>query len=293
MNAFKYSINTNGLRKKYSPAQIVAMAKKLKVDGIEWGLPPLAEAGAAIREMDALTRDAGLEVAGYINGGKLWKKDEMRRWANVVSSVGGKSLRVAHPWIAWNFEESLHQKASYHDIFKLARDAMPAVVALSKASGVRFLVEMHSGALTASALAAANLFQGLDPRRVGVIYDPANTLLEGSMRPRSEVEVLGKYLAYVHAKNLIFLFDGKFKREPVPRASWSHKLTHLPYGMVDYVEIFFALHAAGFRGYISSEEYFQDGDDQFEQLRDGIAFLKECAARAPARPEPPYTTFND
>lgn len=292
MSPFKYAVNTNGLRNKYNPSQTVAMARKLGIEGIEWGLPKYDEAGPAIREMARLTTDAGLEVAGYINGPKLWKKDDMRRYADLLSPVGGKSLRVAHPWIAWDYRESLHVKENWHEIFKLARDAMPDVVELSKQSGIRFVLELHSGALTASALAAVRLFEGVDPRHVGVIYDPANTILEGNLRPRSEVEVLGRYLAYVHAKNLMLTFTGKFHEAPIRRARWEYRLAHLPYGLVDYLEVCFALKVGGFSGWISSEEYFMEGDDQFEQLRDGIAFLKECERHAPDRPAEPFLTFN-
>ncbi len=293
MSKFLYSVNTNGLRNNYSNAEIVAMCKKLKVQGIEWGLPPLEKARRAINDMCQRTRDAGLKVAGYINGGKLWKQDELKRWVEIVASVDGPSLRVAHPWVAFSYEESLHQRVSFNDIFKMARDAMPAVVELSKTSGVRLLLEMHSGSLVASPLAAVMLFDGVDPKYVGAIYDPANTVIEGNLRPRSEVEVLGDYMGYVHAKNIAFALDGRFKEEPVTRANWKYMKTHLPYGMVDWVEIFFALKVGGFKGWISSEEYFADGTDQYEQLKNGIAFLKECAKVAPARPRKPYTKFND
>lgn len=293
MSKFKYSVNTNGLRKKYSSQEIVKMIRRLGADGIEWGLPKLEEAPAAIKEMAHLTKEEGLEVVGYINGGKLWKKEEMKCWAEVVAAVGGKSLRVAHPWIAWDYQESLHQRSSYQEIFKLAHDAMPDVVKLSQQTGVRFLLELHAGALTASALAAANLLGGSDPKCVGVIYDPANTVIEGNLRPRNEVEILGPYLGYVHAKNVMYSVEGRLLETPVPRAKWSHKLTHLHCGMLDWVEVMFALKAGGFNGYVSSEEYFQEGDDQEVQLKQGIAFLKACEQAAPAKPEPPFTTFND
>jgi len=293
MPGFKYSVNTNGLSRKYSRPEIVKMLQRLGADGIEWGLPKLDEAAAAIKEMAHLAKEEGLEVAGYINGGKLWKRDEMRRWAEVVASGGGKSLRVSHPWIAWDYRESLHQRSSYQEIFQLAHDAIPECVELSRKTGVRFLVEMHSGALTASALAAANLLHGVDPQCFGVIYDPANSLLEGNMRPRNEVEVLGPYLGYVHAKNVMMCFDGRMLDGPVSRAKWTYRLTDLDCGMLDWVEVMFALKAGGYQGFVSSEEYFQEGDNQEEQIRRGVAFLKACEQAAPAKPEPPFSAFND
>ncbi|MDD2710996.1 MAG: TIM barrel protein [Verrucomicrobiae bacterium] len=217
----------------------------------------------------------------------------MRRYADMVSSAGGKALRVTHPWVAWNYNESLHLKETWREIFELARGALPDVVELSKQSGIRFLLELHAGGLTASSLSAARLLEGVDPRHMGVIYDPANTVLEGNMRPRCEVETLGAHLAYVHAKNLIHVLSGKFHDQPVRRLQWEFKHVHLPCGLVDYLEVFFALKASGFNGWISSEEYFMEGNDQYEQLQDGIRFLKECERHAPERPQEPYTTFNE
>ncbi|MCK5843700.1 MAG: sugar phosphate isomerase/epimerase [Victivallales bacterium] len=288
----KYAVNTNGLKKRYTTKEIVDMAVDLNLDGIEWGLSGLVGLADEIKEMATLTVDAGLEVVGYINGGKLWKSDELRQWGEVVASVGGKSLRVSHPWIAYNLDESLHQKDSFNDIFSRCVDSMPALVEVSESTGVRFVVETHGGALAASPLLVRQLFNGVDPKYVGAIYDPANTLLEGGLRPRSEVEVLGDLLAYVHAKNTVYFMDDDKLANPA-RAAWKHKTVAPDVGIIDWVEIFFALNCGNFEGYISMEEFFTDGDDQFERLGEAMTFLKECDKNAPSRPEPPFTTFND
>ena len=289
----KYAVNTNGLKKDYTISEIVKMAVKLGLDGIEWGLSGLENGKTEIAEMASRTADAGLEVVGYINGGKMFKADAMQQWAEIVHSVNGKSLRVAHPWIAYNYEESLYQEKSFNDIFQMARDAMPDVVALSKATGIRFVVETHGGALVASTLAAAKLFEGFDPAYVGVIYDPANTKLEGGLRPRSEVEVMGDYLAYVHVKNTMYYNTGDLNRHPVPRAAWITKSIAPDCGILDWLEVCFALNIGNFNGYLSMEEFFMDGDKQYEQLRDALIFIRECETHAPAQTLEPYTIFND
>lgn len=35
--------------------------------------------------------------------------------------MGGGTLRGAHPWIAWDYNESVHQGRCYQEIFKLAK----------------------------------------------------------------------------------------------------------------------------------------------------------------------------
>jgi hypothetical protein len=69
--------------------------------------------------MHKLTADAGLEVLGYLNAGQMWKEDLMRRWSEAIAGCGGHTLRVAHPWFAWDYSESLHQAENYLDLVKL------------------------------------------------------------------------------------------------------------------------------------------------------------------------------
>ena len=289
----RYSLNTNAFTHTHSISEIIAIAKDAGLEGIEWGLPSLEKSGADIIEMRKQTEDAGLEVVAYINGGKLWKHDDMQAWADVVASVEGSILRVAHPWIAYNYEEASHLKESWHDIFALARDGMPKLVELSEASGIRFVCETHGGALTSSALSAIKLFEGFSAKNVGIIYDPANTILEGSIRPRSEVEVLGDYLAYVHAKNAIYYFDGTWLEKPIRRMHWKYAITSPDSGILDYLELFFALKKSGYNGWISSEEYFRDSPDPGLALRTSIAFMKECETQAFSEPQEPFIRFND
>ncbi|MHC4872466.1 MAG: sugar phosphate isomerase/epimerase family protein [Planctomycetota bacterium] len=288
----KYSINTNFLKTKLSIAEIVDLAVKLKVDGIEWGLPKFEDAVTDIKEMHERTSDAGLEVVGFLNGGKLWKKDEVEKWSELVASVNGKNLRVAHPWIAYNFDESLHQEHSFNKIFDNAKAAVPHLEELSRKYGIRFVVETHGGALVASTLAGAQLFEGADPECVGVIYDPANTFLEGGVRPRSEVEILGKYMAYVHAKNAIYYHKGQLDSDGVERADWKHKIVTPAEGIVDWIEVFYALKLYNYNGYISMEEFFGKGENDYEDIKAGLEFLKECEEHAPAEAQEPFTNFN-
>ncbi|MDO9543490.1 MAG: sugar phosphate isomerase/epimerase family protein [Kiritimatiellia bacterium] len=291
MKSFKYSINTNALKKEMEPKETVALAVECKLDGIEWGIRSMANAANEMKEMAQRTKDAGLEIVSWLIGGKPWKKDDLKKRVELVASVGGKSMRVDHPWVAWNLEESLHQEKSFNEIFKLAKDAMPFLIDMSRQSGIRFLFETHSGALLASSLAVKMLFEGVSPEHVGVIYDPANTTVEGNLRPRSEVEVLGKYIAYVHAKSIAFFFDGTVSREPLKRITWSYKTVSPDAGALDWVEVFFALKNGGFTGFISSEEYFSPKN--LNAIKEGVAFLKECEKLSPEKPCQPFTKFNE
>jgi len=289
---FKYAVNTNSL-KNISEKEIVQLSKKSGADGIEWGLKGLPDAAKMAAEMKKMTNDAGLEVLGYLNAGKLWKTDEMRQWSEAVSRAGGKMLRVAHPWFGYNFDETLHQRDSYLTLLKRAREGLERLAPMGKEYGLRYVVEMHGGSVAASAPCARQIMEGLDSRYVGVIYDPANTVLEGFLRPRASVEILGEYLAYVHAKNLFYRPSGAYEEGLPKRLAWEHSLSPMDYGMVDYLELFFALKHNGFSGWISLEEFFAGKKDPLHEIVQALRFLKECAVAAPERPQEPFTKFND
>jgi sugar phosphate isomerase/epimerase len=293
MSKFTYAINSNTLKKQMSSADIVKLAVAVGADGIEWGLSGLETAQAEAKEMQRLTADAGLKIAGFLNAGQLWKTDLMRQWSEAVAAGGGKSLRVAHPWFAYNYDESLHQRESFLDLVKKARDGLVKLVPLGREYGIRYVLEMHGGSVAASAPIARQLMEGLDPTCVGIIFDPANTVIEGFIRPRGSVEILGEYLAYIHAKNLGFRPTGYQSPDTPARYLWERYYTRLENGMVDYVEIMFALKVGGFSGWICLEEYFAGRPDIQKEIFEGIAFLKECAAAAPDAPREPFTTFND
>lgn len=292
MNDFKFAVNTNALKKNFTNAQIVEMCSKAGADGIEWGLNSPETALADALEMHKLTGGAGLEVVGYINAGLLWKLDLMHRWSEAVAAAGGKMLRVSPPWFAWNFDESLHQKDSYLALLEKTRAGLEALVLLSREYGIKYVIELHAGGISSSPWAIRELMHGLDPECAGAIYDPANTAIEGFIRPLAACELLGRHLAYVHAKNLFFTPGPKRSDIAMPhRVQWEFLRAFLDQGMIDYVEIFSALKRTGFSGYISIEEFISG--DYTAEIADGIKFLKECAAAAPALPREPYLKFNE
>lgn len=292
MSHFKFSVNTNTLKKTRTTAQIVELCSQAGADGIEWGLSSLETAAADAIEMQRLTSAAGMEVVGYLGAGHLWKTNLIRQWSEAVAASGGRMLRVAAPWYAWNFEESLHQQDSFSGLLDKAREGLEALIPLSREYRIRYVIEIHAGNVAASPWAVRELMRGLDPECVGAIYDPANTALEGFIRPAGACELMGRHLAYVHAKNLFLTLSQQ--RPPFvnpSRAQWVMSKTFLEQGLIDYVEIFFALKRIGFSGYISLEEFISA--EPLLEITDGIKFLKECAAAAPDRTLEPFLKFNE
>lgn len=289
---WKYAINTNSLKNRDIPS-VIKLCQEVGADGIEWGLGSLETAGQAAREMTKMTRDAGLEIAGFLNAGQLWKTDVIRRWSEAVSGLGVRNLRVAHPWFGYNYDETLHQRESFPELMRRTREGLEQLIPLGKTYDLRYVLEMHSGSVVASAPCARQVMEGLDSRYVGIIYDPANTVLEGFLRPRAVVELLGEYLAYVHAKNLFFIQGNRWMEGAVRRMAWEDRLCPLDCGMVDYMEICFALKNGGYAGWFALEEFFADKPNPAADISQAIQFLKACEQAAPAKPQEPFTHFNE
>jgi sugar phosphate isomerase/epimerase len=290
-STMKYAVNSNYFRNKCTKPEIVQMAIDAGLDGVEWGLGKLDTAAADAQEMHQLTSDAGLEVLGFINAGTLWKYDEIRRWSDAVAAVGAKTLRVAHPWYAWDYKEVVHQRDSYLKLMERTRVGLENLQALGREYNLRYVVETHSGAVAASPYSIYVLMKDLDPATVGAIYDPANTVLEGMVRPNGAVELLGKFLAYVHAKNLEIIRSEKFD---LSKPEWTYQCRTLQHGMVNYCEVAYALKQVKYDGWFSFEEPFAAAPaEAVVEFRNNVSFLKECFAAAPDMPVEPYITFND
>ena len=285
----KFSINTNPLRKKCTIDEIVKIALDAGVQGIEWGLGAMEDVAKETVAMRKATEDAGLEVVSYINGGKLWKTDEIRRYSEAVAAGGGHILRVAHPWFAYNYDEAVHQPDNYMTLVEMSREGLAKLMELGKEYDIRYVLETHKGSCFASPLMVPLALKEFDPRYCGVIYDPANTVLEGFVLPRIAVEVMKDYIAYVHTKNLMF----KEGTSPDGRTRLEFERRTVDKGAVDYVEVMFALKLHNWDGWFSFEEFVsKDPALVADEVKEGIEHLKWCYKESKNSLEPPFLHFN-
>jgi sugar phosphate isomerase/epimerase len=289
--SFKYAINTNCLRQKFSPQQICRLCKDAGIQGVEWGLGPVESLDEQVKQMQDAADEYGIETVGFVNGGQLWKTDLIRLYSEAVASVNGRMLRVTPPWFAYDYKESVHQKNTIHELFNLCRKGIEKLVDLSNNYGIKYVLEIHMGSLCNSADSALRLLKGINPENVGIIYDPANGVEEGFTRPRYAIELLGKYLANVHAKNMIQSCRGFVDCGDIQRMKWSAVVCELETGIVDWLEVISALKITGYNGWITFEQFYTFMPEQ--QIKKAIKFLNKCNESAPAQPVPPFTSFNE
>ena len=281
----KYAVNTNYLRSIFSRQEIVNLAKETQLQGIEWGLHTLEDAAKDAVEMTKLTLDAGLEVVSFINAPFCYKLDLMRQWSEAVAVANGKILRVAPPWYAWDYNEAIRQKESFLYHLQITREGLIKLQDLSKEFGIRYVLETHSGAIAASPWGIKYLMDGLDPKAVGAIWDPANMMLEGNIRPAASMELMGEYLSYLHVKNL------EWTRK-VDNSGWDCASKTLDCGLVDYREIIFALKKFNYNGWLSFEELCTGKDNMVKEITDAVNFLEKCIKEVPDKTVEPYLNYN-
>ncbi len=143
-----------------------------------------------------------------------------------------------------------------------------AKVALAEKYGVRACIEMHMDIITPSAGLTHRVVSHFDPAQVGVIFDPANMVVEGYEECQMALELLGPYLAHVHAKNCLWEKVGE--KDGV--AQWAWKMAAVKEGQIDWTKVYAALKKVGYDGWVSFED-FSDGDTK-EKLTEALAYLK-------------------
>jgi L-ribulose-5-phosphate 3-epimerase len=127
-------------------------------------------------------------------------------------------------------------------------------------NGQDFLME--TGQETPTTLKRAILDVGQP--NLGVGLDTANLILYGKANPVDAVEIIGKYVKSVHAK------DGKWPTDPMKLG----EEVLIGTGDVDFMKVFSALHKLGYGGAITIEREIS-GPQQIEDVKKEKAYLEQ------------------
>lgn len=102
---------------------------------------------------------------------------------------------------------------------------------------------------------------------LGINLDPANLILYGKANPVDALDVFGKYVRGVHAKDGKYPTDGRYLGAEVPIGE----------GKVDFEKLLSGLHALGYTGSITIEREI-DGDQQIKDIVAAKAYLEKILA---------------
>jgi len=282
--AFQYSAFTL-ITPDCTPGEAAALLRRLGFDGIEWrvhNIPPdrtpkanfwrgnlatidLETIVEKAEEVRRISEDNELTVVGL--GAYLSYKliDDVKRCMEAARLMDAPSVRVSAP----GYDGS----EDYNDVLERAIDGYARVEDLAREYGVRANIEIHHGGICSSPSLAYRLASSFDPDHIGVIYDPGNMIYEGYENWQLGLELLGPYLAYVHAKNTVWNAEPGEDGEVL----WKASAAPINKGLVPWRRVLSALDEVGYKGWISFED-LSEGETE-AKLRGDIGYFKALEAK--------------
>lgn len=128
--------------------------------------------------------------------------------------------------------------------------------------GVTLLIELSEETILPSPELLRRACDGIDPKAVGALYDPANMLVEGNVAPPFALAILGDYLHHVHMKNETFVSsDGR----------WAPEIVRADEGLVDWRAVFAELRRVGYLGWVVIDHLSEDASLEQMALERAVA----------------------
>jgi sugar phosphate isomerase/epimerase len=181
----------------------------------------------------------GLETASLGTGSDTGDLEKIERLMKAAQVMGAPMLRIGSA----GYDGSTH----YDELRRKVTEDYRTIAQMAADHGVKALIELHGRTICPSASAAMRIVEHFSPDHVGVIFDPGNMVTEGMENWRMGVEMLGPYLAHVHAKNMLWEFDQE--------RGWHWDNASLEGGIADFEMIVQALHDYGYEGYLNLEDF--------------------------------------
>lgn len=200
-----------------------------------------------------------VSVTPYLTCGDLQETEHILQIAN---KLGATSIRLGVP--------QYNRTSNYNDLFDEAIRYLAECERLCRQYGVKGLVETHHNTIAASPSLAHRLVNSFSPEHIGVLYDPGNMVIEGHENYRMGMELLGPYLAHVHAKNAAWVPVNKTGEGSV---IWESQWKSLPEGLVRWEEVIKDLKAVGYEGFIGMEDFSGEYETK-EALKQNINYFK-------------------
>ncbi len=181
----------------------------------------------------------GLAIPSLGTGSDTGDFEKIERLMKGAVAMGAPMLRIGSA----HYDGSTH----YDDLREKVVEDYRTIEPMAAEHGVKALIEIHANTICPSASATMRILEHFDPEHVGAILDPGNMVIEGMERWRMGIEILGPYLAHVHAKNMKWVQDES--------GEWSWDNASLEGGLADFEEIIRTLHEYGYEGYINLEDF--------------------------------------
>jgi sugar phosphate isomerase/epimerase len=247
---------------EWDPIATLENLSRMGYDGVEWRVyadvphdPPgfwrgnrcsmsaqqIIDRAAELKAKAAACKMAMPSLATYIGYEDL-PAVELHMRAAVA--IGATALRIG----AGGYDNST---GGYWQKLQAVRRGYVEVAKLAAKYNVRALVETHPGTMTSSIPLALAVLDGLDPKHVGLMWDPANCQVEGHSDFRMSLELAGAYLGELHAKNCHLENKGLENGQ----TKWEWAACPVPEGAVHWPKLIALLKEFGYDGWLMFEDF--------------------------------------
>ena len=221
--------------------EVFALLSDLNYDGVElrikqdYHVPPEKILSSVDKLKDMMARHK-LEIPVLATYLAITEQETIPQVFEAADILGAKAVRVS-------LGPALDGRQPYQTVRDKILKQLEAFVKSIQQFKAKALFEIHFKTLIASPSLAYLLLNSFDPENVGVIFDPANMIVEGKENWQLSVELLGDYLGHVHVKNASWQKEDK----------WVCNWDDLKSGIVDWESVIRALIKVNYEGYLSNE----------------------------------------
>ena len=184
--------------RKLSAEEVIEVAAKAGVDGIEWGsdvhVPPTNTEYA--KEIAEKTREKGLEVISYGSYFYLGENNDFAPFIDTAVAMGTKYIRI------WGGKKERHELSD--EQYEALVEETKKIGKMAAEKGVIVSLEYHQHSITATAVDAAKFASDVDMPSIRLYWQSIlNRSLEDNL---ADFELVAPYLTNVHVFNYV---DGK------------------------------------------------------------------------------------
>ena len=241
----RYSV-FSGVLPELSAEEVCAQLARHGYDGVEWRVNGEYHWRAATIDRDAprigqLCEAHGLAVAGLTTYVRPDEADAVSRLIDACRRLDCPRFRI--------FSAMYDPAVGYFALRDQTRAKLQRLARQLEGTGVKALLEIHFGTIFSSPALAWELLQGISPESIGVVLDPANLVIEGSMDLRMALDMIGPRVDLVHVKNI--------RWEQTAAGRWRWRFDELADGQCDWAAVVPALQAIGYDGWLSFENLWR------------------------------------
>ncbi|MBD3182051.1 TIM barrel protein [Candidatus Poribacteria bacterium] len=212
-------------------------------------------------EVKSVTSENGLQIPGFASACQNTDIEQIKLLSEGAKAVGCPAIRLSCP--------GYNGSVNYHELYDEAVKGYTKALEITREYGIKVLVEMHGGTIHPSASLAYRIVSNFDAEDIGVIYDPQNMVKDGFETIQLAMELLGDYLAHIHAGG-----HKPYPTEPDEKGTvkWAWSGCPMAEGLYDFPKMIECLRKVDFQGFISIEDFRGDVSPE-EKLDNGIKYL--------------------